>query len=71
MDGAVQQFTGVDEVALRGLFNLGDFQLGVTADQIAMVSDLAAHLGVERRAVQNDQNAVLGFACLVGGDGVN
>ena len=35
-----------------------------------MVSDLAAHLGVERGAVQHDQHAVLALACLVGGDGI-
>ena len=71
MDGAVQQLTGMDKVALRGLFDLGDFQLGVAADKIAVVSDLAAHLGVERGAVQHDQHAVLGLACLVGGDGID
>ena len=60
----------MDEVALGGLLDLGDFQLGVAVGDIAVVSDLAAHLGVERGAVQHDQHAVLALACLVGGDGI-
>ena len=71
MDGAVQQLTGMDKIALRGLFDLSDLQLGVAADKITVVSDLAAHLCIERGTVQHDQHAVLGLACLVGGDGVN
>ena len=71
MDGAVQQLTGVNEIALRGLFDLGDLQLGVAADKITVVSDLAAHLCIERGTVQHDQHAVLGLARLVGGDGID
>ena len=71
VDGAVQQLTGVNEIALRGLFDLGDLQLGVAADKITVVSDLAAHLGIERGTVQHDQHAVLGLARLVGGDGID
>ena len=71
VDGAVQQLTGMDEIALRGLFDLGDLQLGVAADKITVVSDLAAHLCIERGTVQHDQHAVLGLARLVGGDGID
>ena len=70
VDGAVQQLTGMDEIALRSLFDLGDLQLGVAADKITVVSDLAAHLCIERGTVQHDQHAVLGLARLVGGDGI-
>ncbi len=52
----------MDKIALGGLLDLGDFELGVAVGDIAVVSDLAAHLGVERGAVQHDQHAVLGRA---------
>ena len=52
-------------------FDLGDLQLGVAADKITVVSDLAAHLCIERGTVQHDQHAVLGLARLVGGDGID
>ena len=68
---AVQQLTGMDKVALRGLFDLCDLQLGIAADQIAVVSNLTAHLGVERGVVQHNQNAVLDLARLIGGNGID
>lgn len=71
VDGAVQQLTGVNEIALRGLFDLSDLQLGVAADKITVVSDLAAHLCIERGAVQHDQHAVLGLARFVGSNGID
>ncbi len=49
----------MDEIALRGLFDLGDLHLGVAADKITVVSYLAAHLCIERGTVQHDQHAVL------------
>lgn len=58
----------MDEIALRGLFDLGNLQLGVAADKITVVSDLAAHLCIERGTVQHDQHAVLASPGLVGGE---
>ena len=71
MDGAVQQLAGMDKVALRGLFDLRDLQLGITADKVAVVCDLTAHLGIERGLVQYDKHALLDLAGFIGGNGVH
>ena len=70
VQGAVQQLAGVDKVALGGLFDLRDLQLGIAAADVAVVSDLTAHLGIERGTVQHDQHALLALTGFVGGNGV-
>ena len=65
---AAFQHTGVDVVALGGLFHVQHAQAAVGTGQHAVVSGLAAHLGVERGLVQHHQHAFLGL--LVGSNGV-
>ena len=67
-DIAAFQHAGVDKVALGGLFHIQHAEGAVIAGQDAVVSHLAAHLGVEGGLVQDDKDAFLGL--VVGGDAV-